>query len=46
MNGSGLLLLNAPWQFDRLMQPAMAAMAGALGETGASARVEWLKAPL
>ena len=41
-----LLLLNAPWQFDRLMQPAMAAMADALGETGASTRVEWLKAPL
>ena len=46
MNGSGLLLLNAPWQFDGLMQPAMAAMAGALGEAGASTRVEWLKAPL
>ena len=46
MNGSGLLLLNAPWQFDGLMQPAMAAIAGALGETGASTRLEWLKAPV
>jgi 23S rRNA (adenine2030-N6)-methyltransferase len=46
MNGSGLLLLNAPWQFDGLMQPAMAAIASALGETGASTRLEWLKAPV
>ena len=45
MNGSGLLLLNAPWQFDSAMRPAMQAMQQALGESGASNRTEWLKAP-
>ena len=45
MNGSGLLLLNAPWQFDQAMRPAMDAMRDALGEAGAEARVEWLRQP-
>jgi hypothetical protein len=26
MNGSGLLILNAPWQFDVPMRPAIAAL--------------------
>ncbi|MFT4179244.1 MAG: 23S rRNA (adenine(2030)-N(6))-methyltransferase RlmJ [Thermomonas sp.] len=43
MNGSGMLLLNAPWQFDAVMHPALAAMRDALGEAGASARTDWLK---
>jgi 23S rRNA (adenine2030-N6)-methyltransferase len=46
MNGSGMLLLNAPWQFDAAMRPALQAMVKALGEPGASHRVEWLKAPV
>ena len=45
MNGSGMLLLNAPWQFDQAMRPAMDAMRDALGEAGAEARVEWLRQP-
>ena len=45
MNGSGMLLLNAPWQFDQAMRPAMDAMRDALGEPGAEARVEWLRQP-
>ncbi len=45
MNGSGMLLLNAPWQFDQSMRPAMDAMRDALGEAGAEARVEWLRPP-
>ena len=45
MNGSGMLLLNAPWQFDAAMRPALAALAASLGEAGADARVEWLRAP-
>ena len=45
MNGSGMLLLNAPWQFDQSMRPAMDAMRDALGEAGAEARVEWLRQP-
>lgn len=45
MNGSGMLLLNAPWQFDAAMQPTLDALRRALGESGASARVEWLRQP-
>ena len=45
MNGSGMLLLNAPWQFDAAMRQALAALAASLGEAGADARVEWLRAP-
>jgi 23S rRNA (adenine2030-N6)-methyltransferase len=46
MNGSGMLILNAPWQFDVAMRPALAALQSALGETGAAARVAWLKPPV
>ncbi|GAB1408018.1 23S rRNA (adenine(2030)-N(6))-methyltransferase RlmJ [Thermomonas brevis] len=45
MNGSGMLVLNAPWQFDAAMRPALAALAQSLGEAGAEARVDWLRAP-
>jgi 23S rRNA (adenine2030-N6)-methyltransferase len=45
MNGSGMLLLNAPWQFDTAMQPALHALQQALGEPGAASRMEWLRAP-
>lgn len=45
MNGSGMLVLNAPWRFDQAMRPALAALAESLGETGAAARVDWLRAP-
>ncbi|MBV2208879.1 MAG: 23S rRNA (adenine(2030)-N(6))-methyltransferase RlmJ [Thermomonas sp.] len=46
MNGSGMLILNAPWQFDSQMRPALEALCTALGEAGASTRVDWLKAPV
>ena len=45
MNGSGMLVLNAPWQLDTKLAPAVEALRVALGETGNSARVEWLQAP-
>ena len=45
MNGSGMLVLNPPWQFDAAMRPTLDALRRALGEAGASARVEWLRAP-
>ncbi|HWS77630.1 MAG TPA: 23S rRNA (adenine(2030)-N(6))-methyltransferase RlmJ, partial [Thermomonas sp.] len=45
MNGSGMLLLNPPWQFDAAMRPVLDGLCAALGEPGASARVEWLRAP-
>lgn len=43
MNGSGLLILNAPWRFDSCLQAIVSALRKALGEPGASARVEWLR---
>lgn len=45
MNGSGLLLLNAPWQLDRTLQGALPLLRDALGEAGASWRLDWLKQP-
>ena len=45
MNGSGLLILNAPWQFDLRLQASLAALRKALGEPGASSRLEWLQKP-
>ena len=45
MNGSGMLVLNAPWQFDAGMRPALGALRAALGEPGAADRVEWLRPP-
>jgi 23S rRNA (adenine2030-N6)-methyltransferase len=44
MNGSGLLLLNPPWQFDRLLESTLPALAQALGESaGAGAHWQWLR---
>ena len=44
MNGSGMLLLNPPWQLDQALAPALAKLAQVLGESPAAAsRVEWLK---
>ena len=45
MNGSGLLVVNAPWQFDLALKSALAAMASAMGEHGASSRLHWLRSP-
>ena len=45
MNGSGLLVANAPWQFDVGLRASTAALCAALGEPGASWRVDWLRAP-
>jgi 23S rRNA (adenine2030-N6)-methyltransferase len=43
LNGSGMLLVNPPWQVDRRIDPALQALRDALGEPGASWRLEWLK---
>ena len=46
MNGSGLLVLNAPWRFDAAMRPTLRAPERALGEGGkGQARIDWLRAP-
>ena len=43
MNGSGLLLLNPPWQIEKDIEPALKPLAQAMGEAGASWRLTWLK---
>ncbi|MEH6422022.1 23S rRNA (adenine(2030)-N(6))-methyltransferase RlmJ [Pseudomonas sp. CGJS7] len=44
MNGSGLLLLNPPWQFDQTLGAALPVLARTLGETAdAAAGIQWLK---
>ncbi|HVR81413.1 MAG TPA: 23S rRNA (adenine(2030)-N(6))-methyltransferase RlmJ [Luteimonas sp.] len=45
MNGSGLLLLNPPWQLDAVLAPVLDTLGNALGEAGASTRLEWLREP-
>ncbi len=45
MNGSGLLVLNAPWRFDATARSAAEALRDALGEAGASTRTDWLRPP-
>jgi 23S rRNA (adenine2030-N6)-methyltransferase len=44
MNGSGLLVLNAPFQVDAKLRPSLQALAKVLGERQPQARLEWLKA--
>ncbi|MCC4587717.1 23S rRNA (adenine(2030)-N(6))-methyltransferase RlmJ [Xanthomonas sp. NCPPB 1067] len=43
LTGSGLLIVNAPWQFDRVLAPALPVLKQHLGEPGASTRLEWLR---
>jgi len=43
LNGSGLLVLNAPWQFDQVLAPALPLLKKSMGETGATTRLEWIK---
>ena len=45
MNGSGMLLLNPPWQVDAALSPVLPVLAERLGEPGASWRLEWLRPP-
>ncbi|MGH8082344.1 MAG: 23S rRNA (adenine(2030)-N(6))-methyltransferase RlmJ, partial [Lysobacter sp.] len=44
MNGSGLLVLNPPWQFDQTLKAVLPVLARTLGETAdASSALNWLK---
>ncbi|MDV3253862.1 MAG: 23S rRNA (adenine(2030)-N(6))-methyltransferase RlmJ [Lysobacter sp.] len=45
MNGSGMLLVNPPWQLDQTLQSALPLLQRAIGEAGAASRTEWLKRP-
>jgi len=47
MNGSGMLLLNAPFRFEAALAPALSALGHALGDPGSPPpRLEWLKEPV
>lgn len=43
LNGSAMLLLNPPWQVDTEIAAALPELVRALGEDGASQRLEWLR---
>ncbi len=43
--GSGMLMINAPWQLEQEIAPALPILQKLLGETGATTRLEWLKQP-
>jgi 23S rRNA (adenine2030-N6)-methyltransferase len=45
LNGSGMLVVNAPYQVDQALEPVLPALARLLGETGHASRLEWLKKP-
>ena len=46
MNGSGLVLINAPWKFEERLRTLLPAIARLLGEDGGGSwRLDWLKAP-
>jgi 23S rRNA (adenine2030-N6)-methyltransferase len=44
LNGSGLLLVNPPWQIEQHLAPALDYLQMRLGGTGASSALHWLKA--
>lgn len=43
MNGSGLLLLNAPWRLDETLRGALPLLRRTLGDDGGAWRLDWLK---
>jgi 23S rRNA (adenine2030-N6)-methyltransferase len=44
MNGSGMLVLNAPWKLDERIAAALPLLRRHLGEDGASWRLDHLRA--
>lgn len=44
LNGSGMLVVNPPWQLAEALAPVLPVLAATLGEAGASHRLEWLRA--
>ncbi len=45
MNGSGILLLNAPWKLDEALGPALQVLREALDDGGGSSHLAWLRSP-
>ena len=46
LNGSGMLVVNPPWQLDQALAPVLPVLATTLGEPGATHRLEWLREPV
>lgn len=44
LNGSGMLVVNPPWQLEQAIAPVLTVLQKVLGEPGASTRLEWLRA--
>lgn len=42
MNGSGMLLVNPPWQLDQAIEPVLPDLAAAMGDAGARWQLHWL----
>lgn len=45
MNGSGMLVLNAPWRLDEQVASALPVLRRHLGEADGSYRLDWLRRP-
>ena len=45
LNGSGCIVFNPPWQLDQQLRPAIDVLARLIGESGASARTDFLIEP-
>lgn len=45
MYGSGMLVLNPPWQLDRQLESLLPALAQGLGLSAGAATLEWLREP-
>jgi 23S rRNA (adenine2030-N6)-methyltransferase len=45
LNGSGMLVLNPPWQLDQALAPALPVLARLLGDREPQGRLDWLKPP-
>jgi 23S rRNA (adenine2030-N6)-methyltransferase len=43
LNGSGMLLLNPPWQLDLALIPALTSVHKALDQGGGSWELEWIR---
>jgi 23S rRNA (adenine2030-N6)-methyltransferase len=43
LNGSGMLIINPPWQLDEQLSPVLPVLTRLLGEQNASSKFTWLK---
>ena len=43
LNGSGMLIINPPYQLDTELAPVLPVLARLLGESHADSRLEWIR---